>query len=352
MELLDQYLKSVRSCLPEEQKDDIVNELSENIHSQIEDKEAGLGRPLNETEVEAILKQHGHPLLVASRYRQDQRSVAFGRQWIGPVLFPFYVRVLCFNLGLTGIIVLSIFTAMIASGHSVAPWEVFPALLYQFLIQFAVITVIFACADRHWTKFPDRWDPRGLKHPWHPAFAMQTGSNPEIGSTSKMDAPQVSRFDSVAQFVALGISIGWLRVVQSNPFMIFGPAAAFVKAAPVWHQFYWPVVALALAGMLQAGINVLRPDWVRLHSAFRAAGYAGWIVILSFLLKAHVWVVLAGTQGPSADGYRRTVDILNQCFYYTLIGLMVVAACTLLRNIHKLIRGTQPGAAVRTTSKS
>jgi hypothetical protein len=87
MELLDQYLRSVRSCLPAAQRDDIVSELSENIRAQIEDKEGELGRPLNEGELEAILKQHGHPLVVASRYRQDQSSVAFGRQIIGPVLF-------------------------------------------------------------------------------------------------------------------------------------------------------------------------------------------------------------------------------------------------------------------------
>src|SRR5580704_19474421 len=126
MDLLGRYLKSVASALPAAQKDDIIKELSENIRSQMEDKEGELGRPLNETEVETILKQHGHPLLVASRYRQDQRSLAFGRQWIGPVLFPFYVRVLQFNLGLTGIIVMSIFAAMVASGHSVVPAEVFP----------------------------------------------------------------------------------------------------------------------------------------------------------------------------------------------------------------------------------
>jgi hypothetical protein len=41
MELLDRYLKSVRSCLPEAQREDIINELSENIRAQIEDKEVG-----------------------------------------------------------------------------------------------------------------------------------------------------------------------------------------------------------------------------------------------------------------------------------------------------------------------
>src|ERR1700730_5515129 len=104
MQIVDRYLQSVKKCLPAKQADDIIRELSENISSQIEDKESELNRSLTETEVEAILKQHGHPLLVASRYRQEQRSVSFGRQIIGPALFPFYIRVLKFNLGLTSVV--------------------------------------------------------------------------------------------------------------------------------------------------------------------------------------------------------------------------------------------------------
>ncbi len=45
-QILEKYLNSVRSCLPEAQRDDIVQELSENLHAQIEDKENELGRPL------------------------------------------------------------------------------------------------------------------------------------------------------------------------------------------------------------------------------------------------------------------------------------------------------------------
>ena len=104
MELVDRYLKAIRSYLPYVQRDDIIRELSENLRSQIEDKEEELGRPLNDAEIEALLKAHGHPLIVAGRYRQDERSFAFGRQLIGPVLFPFYMKVLAFNLGITSVV--------------------------------------------------------------------------------------------------------------------------------------------------------------------------------------------------------------------------------------------------------
>ncbi len=51
MELIDRYLQAVKFWLPKNQKQDIVAELSEDLRSQVEDREAELGRPLNEAEV-------------------------------------------------------------------------------------------------------------------------------------------------------------------------------------------------------------------------------------------------------------------------------------------------------------
>lgn len=343
MKVLEQYLKSVGSCLPESHRDDIVNELSENIHAQIEDKEGELGRSLCESDVETILKQHGHPLLVASRYRQDQRSVAFGRQWIGPILFPFYVKVLSFNLGLTGLVILIVQVALFASGKSITVSDTLPKLLYQFLIQFGIITAIFSIADRHWTKFPDCWDPRGLKNPWHPAFGVRTDW--KGARRSNQNPARVSTLESIAQFVALGVTIGWLRVAQHAPFMILGPAAAFIQPTPIWHQLYWPIVGAALAGMAQAGTNLIRPDWVRLRTGYQLLSNLMWLVILSFLLRAGSWIVVPEDAGTSTENFRRTAVILNQYLSYTLIGLSVMAAYAIFRNLRRLFRGPQAPSA-------
>ena len=83
MNLFDNYLRTLRLLLPRDQRDDIVRELSEEIHSQVADKEAVLGRPLNTSEQEAILQQLGHPIAVASRYRPQ-------RYLVGPLVFPYY----------------------------------------------------------------------------------------------------------------------------------------------------------------------------------------------------------------------------------------------------------------------
>jgi hypothetical protein len=43
MEMLDRYLHAIEFWLPRAQKKDILAEISEDIHSQIEDEQAGLG---------------------------------------------------------------------------------------------------------------------------------------------------------------------------------------------------------------------------------------------------------------------------------------------------------------------
>src|SRR5215471_16481674 len=87
MDLIDRYLQAVKFWLPKAQQQDILQELSVDIQSQVEDKEAGLGRKLNEAEVADLLKQRGRPLSVAAGYLPQQHL-------IGPALFPVYVLVL------------------------------------------------------------------------------------------------------------------------------------------------------------------------------------------------------------------------------------------------------------------
>jgi hypothetical protein len=323
MQIVDRYLQSVKSCLPAAQADDIVKELSENISSQIEDKETDLGRTLTEAEVEAILKQHGHPLVVASRYRQEQRNVSFGRQIIGPALFPFYIRVLKFNLGLTGVIVFVIFAALFASGQ---PIGTFPQVFfYQLLIQFAIVTLIFWLMDQHFMKFPDRWDPRkpyGMRPP--------TMTLPE-------DSPRLPRAKPISQLIALSVALFWLRAVQHSQFLIFGPAAAFLSLSPAWGRFYIPIVALILLGMIRAGINAIRPDWVRFHWLMSIVTRVGELMLCYFLIRAGSLVVSANASGPV--DYPRVAQIVNQTLYYCIWFTAVISIVRLAKDIRQLVHG-------------
>jgi hypothetical protein len=323
MELLDRYLKSIRSYLPEGQKDDIIRELEENLRSQMEEKEKELGRPLTEAEMEAILKAHGHPLIVAGRYRQEEGSFAFGKQWIGPTLFPFYMKVLKFNLGITSVVLLLVYVALVASGQRVGLIGGLPSvILWQLAIQFTVITAIFIGVDRSLAKHPDRWDPRSPGRGYHPSL-VEEGK----GET------RVPRADSMARLVALAVWIVWLRAIREIPFLVFGPAAAFLKAGPVWHQLYWPVVALSFVGMIQAGINLVRPGWTWLRTGERIAMGVGALALWGYLLKAGQWI-MADPERINAH----TLDMINQSIFYSLLVAVVIAAAQLFRDVYRMMR--------------
>ncbi len=87
MQMLERYLHAIAFWLPNDRQDDLIAEISEDLHAKIEDEQAKLGRKLTDAELEALLKRRGRPVLVASGYRQQQSL-------IGPVWFPAYVFVL------------------------------------------------------------------------------------------------------------------------------------------------------------------------------------------------------------------------------------------------------------------
>lgn len=332
MDLIDRYLQAVAKALPEAQREDIIRELSEDIRSEAEDKESELGRALTELEQESLLKQRGNPLLLAAGYRQDHRTLAFGRQLIGPVLFPFYVRVLGFNLGLTFVIVATIFIALGIGGQKLSFHDILSTCLLQFCIQLGAVTLIFSLVDRHLTRNPDRWNLRG-----------KCGSLPlDVADTIRRAPRQrsqwVSRFESVSIIIASTVALMWLGEVQRYPFLILGPAAAFLTLAPIWSQVYVPIVLLTFAEIVRAAINLVRPDWTRFRALSNVLVHAAGLVVVSFLLQAGRWVVAGGPAAEHAGNYGRTVEIVNQSIYYGLLLAAFVSAGMLVVRITRLLR--------------
>jgi hypothetical protein len=81
MELLDRYLAAVRRNLPADEAADITEELRDVLLARAEEREAVSG----DANWSQLLKEFGHPLVIAARYRKHQ--------WlIGPEIYPFYVH--------------------------------------------------------------------------------------------------------------------------------------------------------------------------------------------------------------------------------------------------------------------
>ena len=166
MNLLNRYLQAVARLLPKARRDDIIAELRANIVSQMEDREAGLGRSLTEDEQAEILRHHGNPTLVAGRYREGNLGLAFGVQLIGPELFPFYRNILLLNMGITLLILFPV---------SLIGRAVFPSIFFPLVMQVTIITLIFSLLNRY--KVFDKWDPRKL-----PALRAAAEEGPEPGT--------------------------------------------------------------------------------------------------------------------------------------------------------------------------
>ena len=336
MELVDRYLKTVAKALPEAQREDIIRELSEDIRSEMEDKARDLGRPLTEAEQQALLRQHGNPLLLAARYRQDHRMLVFGRQVIGPVLFPFYVKVLSFNLGLTFVVIAVIFIALGASGQKVGFNNILTTRLLQLLIQLGVVTLIFSLIERHLTKNPDRWDLSGT------CGGLRLDVKMEKNITLPIDRSQwISRFESASIIIASTIALVWLTGVQRYPFLILGPAAAFLKLAPIWYQVYFPIVLLTVAEIVRATINLVRPDWTLFRAVYSMFVHCGGLAVVYFLIKASRWVMAVDS---AAGEYARTVGIVNQIIYYALLITGIFSTVMLVVRVTRLIRGPRSHA--------
>jgi hypothetical protein len=164
MELIDRYLQAVKFWLPKNQKQDIIAELSEDLRSQVEDRETELGRKLNESEVADLLKQRGRPVLVANRFQPQQNL-------IGPVLFPIYVFVLKIVAAfyLLPWVLVWIAIAIYRPAHpgrnlittSASFWTSFWPVAF-FMI--GAVTSVFAVLERVQAKshFLEQWDPRKL----------------------------------------------------------------------------------------------------------------------------------------------------------------------------------------------
>src|SRR5882762_3400155 len=220
MQPLDRYLSNLAKLLPADQREDILRELSEDIHSEYEDKESELGRPLTESEQLEILERRGNPLQVAAGFTENKGTLAFGRQWIGPVLFPFYVRVLTFNLGLTFLIVGAIFAALSLSGQQVHFADIFANVVLQLFIQLSAVTLIFALVERYLGRHPHHWSPDAFK------VELQVRINKGIHKKIHKKIREVSRFESFSILVASTVALLWMQALWSHPFFIFGPAAS------------------------------------------------------------------------------------------------------------------------------
>jgi len=283
MDLLKSYLGAVKRNLPRKQRNDILAELSEELRSQIEEREHKLGRPLTEAEQYAVLHQHGDPLVVARRYWPERsRSLSVGWELIGPELFPTYTFILALNLAITLIaVVLSLWIYHV------------PISLKPFVIpvvaQLVCVTAVFVLLNVIRRRSPISWI-------YAPA---------ELASLAPLQ-----RWYSVSGLVACSLLALWWMALPYFQFLVLGTAAGEVKLSAEWHRYYIPVLLLFAAGITQRAVTAARPEWRWLLPTSRCL-IDGGAAVLMFFLPLHPLAIVSQTAADPAHAERLAATANN-----------------------------------------
>ena len=323
-ELVRRYLHEVRFWLPKEQRDDIVAELDEDLRSEIEEREAALGRSLDEAELVAILKAHGEPVTMASKYLPP-------RYLIGPALFPIYRFVV--KLVVLGILV-PVFVLIVgpiavktAVNPSLAGVQALWNLLMSAVFSLGVITLVFAIMELRFRHAPHDWDPRELPPVPAPSFPS--------------DAEPMTRYRAFANIALSALTaLAWVYLARA------GTAGHFeglnIGLSGVWHTLFWPILAVFLSGVFVGLAGLIRPEAVRMHASIRLASNALSLVLIGFLLKGQSWIEISSAGRP-LDGIEDAVKWSNLGIW---ISLLIVGAIVLAQTVHeaRLILRRKDGA--------
>ena len=311
MELLDRYLHAIEFWLPKRQRQDIIAELSEDLRSQIEEKETELGRKLNDAEVEAILKRCGSPLDVASRYLPK-------KYLIGPTLFPVYRFVL--GVLIAGCVIPRF---LIWLGFLIADPAHRSYLhmenMWSTVIFFAFFTTLaFAILENSGVKLQglDHWNPRKLPPVRDPNRIPRSGPLFEIALSVIFNVWFVSIFWSRPTIDLYGVQI---------------------SLAPVWRVFFWSFLVLAAGNIAIAGVNFFRPYWTTTRASLRLLSDGVGTGLFCWLLKAQA---LVGISAPSLSVTKAAVltNVINLLMAKTVPWAIVATLVILCIDAYRILR--------------
>jgi hypothetical protein len=377
MNLVDEYLRAVSILLPKAQRDDIIAELRDTILSRIEAREAELGRPLTDDETEAVLREVGHPLVVAARYREGPQHV------VGPTVYPYWMFAVKVGVAVQVLIAVVVAFARVitgddfgfAVGHAVSSvvsgglvlvglatvvawiverqgfhigyldhWHVRELGFLEFAA-WDLDTLRDGLAGRGWSRWP-RWP--GGPSPSGKAEPRVRPSPPPHANPYMPPPPRWSPSGHGLALIAVGavLIMWWVGLTRFDLDLSAGSLQAqgldLGRLATVdWEAFratlFWPVLAFGVWTILRGTVHVAHPWAVRLQGLMDAVSGAA---VVAF--GAWLW-----TRSPLSPAIR--VDSLAEFFdrlrpldgHAAPVGpiLTVVVAVVILTGVGGVLRG-------------
>ena len=295
MDLLDRYLAEVRRNLPARDAHDIVAELRDLLIARAEDQQEEKGT----VDWSALLRDFGHPLVIAARYRKQQ--------WlISPDLFPFYLHF----LKMIVVIVLAVVTGLALvrgalwgsdPGQEIAGY--LGSLWWSAASSVGAVTIVFALLDRFGGGAANKcrdWKPSEL---------------PEVSDT------QPSIYESVFEIgIGLLLIAWWFRAIPTPQ---WGHEGFRLVAGPVWQPLFWSVGALLISQLAFNLVRRLRPRWTAVRATLGVVNAVTVVAIAATLYRAGR-IVTVVSNGMSADQVASLQTSIDLAFRMaTVVGLVV-----------------------------
>ena len=316
MDLIDRYLNAVAAQLPQDERTDITAELRDLILSRFEAKEEELGRALNEDEQEAILREIGHPLVVAARYRKGPDSL------VGPELFPYWLFGVKAGLMVLGVVyAITLFIRLIGgtddAGQAIA--QAFHGFFGAGLTLIGAATLAAAIFEHQGIRpaWLTKWRVKdlgafGLADPaaWGASMA-----GTETAKTSWMPKRQPKAWpggEYLFSFLATGMFVLWWVGVLHFPglrsFELLGDDVK-ITGSLVWYALFGPILLYAFAQMAVDLASLVRPHAVRMRAAAQIVIAGGGLWLTWLIFEAGQWFRL--TRGAETAWIEGDWTMLN-----------------------------------------
>ena len=314
MDLIDRYLTAVRRHLPRPKQDDIVSELSDSLRSEVEERELALNRPLNDAEQSELLKQRGHPWLMASRYLPQQYL-------IGPALYPYYRQALTmvvFWVVLPITLIGGVLNAIYADNAMQVWGRVLGAAWNGAIYSIGIVTIVFAILERERVRITalDKWNPARL---------------PAAG-----EGREVPRTESVLGLVfGFTFLIWWIDLIRVPQFMSYDGEPVTFTMAPIWTTLYHPILLSLLAWIAIQAIDLVRPWRSLAVSAVDIGLNLLNLVLIAVILRADHFVDVAAAP-QFADRAASFERLLNNIVQGTFIVIGILSVYELIYELRHI----------------
>ena len=315
MDLIEEYLRVVAALLPRGQRDDIVAELRDLILTRKEAREEELGRPLTPDETEAVLREIGHPLVVAARYGEGPQHV------VGPMLYPYWLFGVKAILVLEAVIAVVVFiSGTIGYGDAAAAFgRAIAVAVSGGVTLIGVATIAAWIIERYGLRidYLDNWrvkdlGPLAVAGDWGalrdwPGWTSgrkrqaqaRRSPPPRESESARRDLVHPPHHHPSAHGVALIVWASFLIMWWIGGFRILGPrgladlSPAFdpgTLAATDWGALkaamFWPVLAYVGSLLLQGVVLVTWPRQGRLHGLMEILTGAALFALVVWLWNA------------------------------------------------------------------